>query len=320
MADKATTWLVPWAEDSAARRAFEEAIRLAAKTGARLELFHAISHLPDPFEPMVVSFGDGQRDLDPHLYSVADKVKARLEQVKEECIPLGDVEVDTTVAIGLPVEAVVARLNEGNYLGAIMGTHSRNTFERWMLGSVAEKVARDAPCPVVLIPAGLGEEPLFPPKRVATCVDVAWPDPQAADVRSVAEAGVLAEQIGAELDVLHAVEPMESAPLLSSPQVEATLKKARHENLERRRARLQTLRQALPPTLKVRNELLFRERGDSVAETIEEWVKKENIQLVVAAAHNKDWLSRVLGSVAGKIARMSSVAVMVVKPPKPKDG
>lgn len=319
MADKATTWLVPWQEDAAARRALEEAIRLAAKTGAKLELFHAISHLPDPFEPMVVSFGDGGRDLDPHLYSVADKMKQRLEQIIGECKRIGDVEVEPTIAIGLPVEAIVARLNEGNYLGAIMGTHSRNTFERWMLGSVAEKVARDAPCPVILIPAGLDEAPLFPPTRIATCVDVAWPDPQAADVQAVSEAGSMAERVGAAVDVLHAVEPMENAPLLSSPKVEATLKRARHANLERRRTRLQTLRKKLPPSLQVRNELLFRERGHSVADTVEDWVKKENIQLVIAAAHNKDWVSRILGSVAGRIARMSSVAVMLVKPPKPDD-
>lgn len=318
MVDQANTWLVPWAEDAAARRAFEEAIRLAAKTGARLELFHAVSHLPDPFEPMVIDFGDGGRNLDPHLYQAADKVKARLLQVIEECQP-GDVEVEATVAIGLPVEAIVARLKEQPYRGAIMGTHSRKAFERWMLGSVAEKVARDAPCPVILIPAGLKEGALFPPGRLATCVDVAWPDPQAADVAAINAAGALAERLGAGVDVLHAVEPMEAAPLLAGPQVEATLKKARSESLDRRRERLLKLRESIPADVDVRTELLFREPGDGVAETVERWVSQEGVQLVVAAAHNKDWLSRVLGSVAGRIARLSSVAVMIVRPPKPEE-
>ncbi|CAB3751171.1 universal stress protein [Paraburkholderia solisilvae] len=36
----------------------------------------------------------------------------------------------------------------------VMGTHGRRGFRRLVLGSVAERVVRDAPCPVLLIPAG----------------------------------------------------------------------------------------------------------------------------------------------------------------------
>jgi nucleotide-binding universal stress UspA family protein len=34
----------------------------------------------------------------------------------------------------------------------VLGTHGRSGFERLLLGSVAERVLRKAPCPVVVVP------------------------------------------------------------------------------------------------------------------------------------------------------------------------
>ena len=39
----------------------------------------------------------------------------------------------------------------------VMGTHGRRGLTRMMLGSVAERVLRIAPCPVLMIPAQAAE-------------------------------------------------------------------------------------------------------------------------------------------------------------------
>jgi nucleotide-binding universal stress UspA family protein len=40
----------------------------------------------------------------------------------------------------------------------VMGTHGRRGFRRLVLGSVAERLLRSAPCPVLLIPAGARQQ------------------------------------------------------------------------------------------------------------------------------------------------------------------
>jgi hypothetical protein len=47
-----------------------------------------------------------------------------------------------------------------------MGTHGRSGMAHLLMGSVAEKVVRGAPCPVLTVghaPSGLGEPELFNP-------------------------------------------------------------------------------------------------------------------------------------------------------------
>jgi len=44
----------------------------------------------------------------------------------------------------------------------VMGTHGRSAAARRLMGSVAERVARDAPCPVVTVKALLAERACAP--------------------------------------------------------------------------------------------------------------------------------------------------------------
>jgi nucleotide-binding universal stress UspA family protein len=45
----------------------------------------------------------------------------------------------------------------------VVGTHGRTGVTRALLGSVAERLLRNAPCPVLAVPASLGEGGIAPP-------------------------------------------------------------------------------------------------------------------------------------------------------------
>lgn len=58
---------------------------------------------------------------------------------------------DVALAVGHPADAVVRVAQERNVDLIVMGTHGRTGLQHVLLGSVAEKVVRLAPCPVLTV-------------------------------------------------------------------------------------------------------------------------------------------------------------------------
>jgi nucleotide-binding universal stress UspA family protein len=52
---------------------------------------------------------------------------------------------------GNPAEAIVERARSEGYDLLVMGTHGRTGVQHLLVGSVAEKVVRLAPCPVLTV-------------------------------------------------------------------------------------------------------------------------------------------------------------------------
>jgi nucleotide-binding universal stress UspA family protein len=74
---------------------------------------------------------------------------------------------------GDPAGEIVGYAKRCNVDLIVMGTHGRTGFSRVLLGSVAERVARTAPCPVLVVPlaaAPATEEPRLPPPTAHRCV------------------------------------------------------------------------------------------------------------------------------------------------------
>jgi nucleotide-binding universal stress UspA family protein len=58
------------------------------------------------------------------------------------------------VRIGRPAEEIVAAANESKSDLIVLSTRGLTGLDRFLIGSVAERVARLAPCPVYLMPPG----------------------------------------------------------------------------------------------------------------------------------------------------------------------
>jgi nucleotide-binding universal stress UspA family protein len=141
------TILVPIDFSEHASRALDYAIELAEHFGAELHLLHSY-----PLHPSMASAAYGEyvpADLDgafreaanEQLRACAEKVAARGLHVETNATP-----VPAADAISAHAEKVQADL-------IVMGTRGLTGLKHVLLGSVAERTVRMAPCPVVTLKA-----------------------------------------------------------------------------------------------------------------------------------------------------------------------
>ena len=77
-------------------------------------------------------------------------VEKQLEPVKHELLAAGVMQVKTVVVQGTPYAEIVRIAEADQFDLIVMGTHGRTGLRRLLMGSVAEAVIREAPCPVLV--------------------------------------------------------------------------------------------------------------------------------------------------------------------------
>ncbi len=113
-------------------------------------------------------------------------------------------DVDTRVIEGLPADAIRRLTEEIHADAVVMGTHGRSGYNRWMLGSVAERVLRESPVPVLTV-----REPADRPIRHVLCPVSDTP----ASRNALKLAAELAGCFDATVTALHVQEPHAANPL-----------------------------------------------------------------------------------------------------------
>ena len=125
------------------RAALEEASELAQRYQAELVLLHV-------FEPPVAT-----TDLmvaPPEMFEqTAKDLERKLELWKGEAEQRGAKAVRALVVTGAAATETVRFVREGGYDLVVMGTHGRRGLRHLVLGSVAERVVREAPCAVLVV-------------------------------------------------------------------------------------------------------------------------------------------------------------------------
>jgi universal stress protein A len=126
------------------RFAMEEAADLAGRLQAELTLLHVYEELPaTPTEVQVPP---------PELPKQADKEKERvLHFWQGEAEAIAGRPVHSMVLIGSADAEILRFVREGSFDLLVVGTHGRTGLKRLVLGSVAERVLRQAECPVLVI-------------------------------------------------------------------------------------------------------------------------------------------------------------------------
>lgn len=71
-----------------------------------------------------------------------------VESVREQ---VGELPIETAIVDGSPSKEIVSYAEETGCDVIVMGTHGRSGVNRLLLGSVAERVVRSAPMPVLTI-------------------------------------------------------------------------------------------------------------------------------------------------------------------------
>jgi nucleotide-binding universal stress UspA family protein len=137
--------VVPTDFSDCAREAWEVAKRLSAAAGGELILCHVF---PEPLR-----YGQGVYAGDPASdvqQSARRWVKAALDDLVEEARAKG-LEARACLRHGVAYGEIVALALDERADLIVIGTHGRGGMSRILLGSVADRVVRLAPCPVLTV-------------------------------------------------------------------------------------------------------------------------------------------------------------------------
>lgn len=296
-----TRILVPTDFSAASDAALTYAKRLAEQFGASLHLVHAFE---DPFtatafaaemySPLPLSMRDAMlRDAEQRL---ADRLPPEQE---------ARVEGTTTIRTGQPAKAILEHATATGADLIVMGTHGRGGMAHLLLGSVAERIVRVAPCPVLTI----REAPPRPTRRILVPTDFSETSDAALDY-----ALPLAERLGASLQLLHVLDDpfvteglSSEAYITEAPPLRTAMLQDAQERLAHRAI------PATPGTVRVETEVLF---GHG-AKTIAEYAANLDMDLIVMGTHGRTGVAHfLLGSVAERLVRTAPCPVLTVRHPK----
>ena len=189
------TILCPVDTSEISRAALGYAVALAGEFDARLRVFEVAStpDLPSAVTPAAVA------GLTMELR------KALVDELEQFVQPALAAEVPTEIRLeeGYPVARILADVESMPADLVVMGTHGRRGFDRFVLGSVTEKVLRKANSPVLTVPPQARRVPegavLF--NMILCAVDFSAPS-----IKAVDYAISLAEHARARLLLLHVVD------------------------------------------------------------------------------------------------------------------
>jgi universal stress protein A len=138
-----TRILVPIDFSEHSGRALRYAETLAERLGATLHLVHAIE--------MPAMWGSETYTVD--LGTLLDEMTADATRRMAECragVPAA-LSATSGVELGRPAEVIAQAALDSRADLVVMGTHGRSGLSHLMMGSVAERIIRTAPCPVLTV-------------------------------------------------------------------------------------------------------------------------------------------------------------------------
>ena len=134
--------LVPTDGSPEVERALEHAFELARAHDATVQALYVVNVAGYGSLPM-------ESALEGISGALRDEGEAALQRV-EELAP-DDIELETNIEDGTPSRVIVEQAQPGVCDLVVMGTHGRGGIDRLLLGSVTERVVRQAPVPVLTV-------------------------------------------------------------------------------------------------------------------------------------------------------------------------
>lgn len=122
-------------------------------------LEYALEHYSDDDITAFHVISAGKGDLGSFAGMTGDlpdskRMNERAEEVLEEAATIADehgVTIATRTGRGRPDRAIVGLVEDEEHDLVVMGSHGRDNVRKMFLGSVAEKVVRRAPSPVLIV-------------------------------------------------------------------------------------------------------------------------------------------------------------------------
>jgi nucleotide-binding universal stress UspA family protein len=151
--------LVPLDGSEASERALPHAQRLADAFGGRVHLLQILSLSPE-YAVYRAGGEEGPTVIDSSIDMAEEITAAR--QTKAEAylrataarLEEGGIDVHTAVRQGLTLDTIANFVEENGIDLIVMSTHGRSGLQRFLIGSVTDRVIRFSHVPVLAIPPG----------------------------------------------------------------------------------------------------------------------------------------------------------------------
>jgi nucleotide-binding universal stress UspA family protein len=286
---KTAEQVIPWA------RILAERFRMPVELLAVIDLGRLLTSV------------EGARRFDALVEQSARQGKAYLERISGRFV--GN-PVTRSVERGAAAELIIERAAADKSILVAMTTHGRSGLERWLLGSVAEKVLRGSTNPLLLVRAAPGGRTT----GEATLKSILLPlDGSQVAEQALPTAAKLAAKLDLEVFLFRAyANPFTAFVGGSGPyavNVDELMKQVREEaGAYLEQARRELSKQGIEKISCVLQE------GDA-AEQIVAAAKKGPDTLIVIGSHGRSGLKRwALGSVTEAVVRHASNPVLVLRP------
>ncbi len=297
--------LIPIDSQPLSQHAAKMGLEIAKQFAARVTMVHVLEVHPmfalqTEFSASSVVLAEVTKLLAPWA-SLAQQHDVQLEtKILED--ETGNVAASiTTAAVELNCDLI------------LMGTQGREGFDRLLVGSVAERVARTAHQPVMLVRGTTQTVTANPIASLLVPIDGSLESQVA--LKTAAE---LAAQLGTGLRVLYVMPDM---PLPMSDglgfgtltyQPEPWLEALNNQG----RAIIEKAKHVLEPILKAENleVSMVQQGGERIAQVILKFAQEHTSSLIVLGTHGRSGIDRLLlGSVAEGVMHHADVPVLLVR-------
>jgi nucleotide-binding universal stress UspA family protein len=307
--------LVPLDGSERAESAIPVAARIAKNIGSSIKLIRVVSYPLDSGASMMQPVVLSEEAMDAELANATDYLREIANLTDLAGIP-----TETQVYSGLPAETILSTIHEREVSLVVMCSHGSTGLKRWILGSVAQKVARHSTVPVLVLrqdSAKLGDS-----VRILVALDGS----------SLAEAALLpAAQLSMALSspeagALHLLRVLPLPPVEPGTRDEL-LRKVNEEAIEEARAYLSALEQRLREgefaqfKLSITSSLAI---DLDVASTIVgagevgenlEGVGLPGCDAIAMATHGRSGVQRwVMGSMTERVLGTTKLPLLIVRP------
>jgi nucleotide-binding universal stress UspA family protein len=146
--------LVPVDYSVHSREAIRAAAELSSRFDASVTLVHVFELLTGIEASLAYSLPEGYLLFTPkQIDDLTTEYRKLLAGAKRDAEAAGARRVEAQQLQGTPAFAILELAKSDGFDLIVMGTHGRTGVGRVMLGSVAERVLRAAPCPVLTVRA-----------------------------------------------------------------------------------------------------------------------------------------------------------------------
>ncbi|MFO1463305.1 MAG: universal stress protein [bacterium] len=278
------------------KKALEWSLKIGWDFRSRVKIVHTLTRHD-------LAFGE---DISEQSEALIQKVRSRIDDEVRLLASVGKKAelggLEMKVLAGHPVVNLLREIEGDSPDLVIIGTHGRTGLFRFLLGSVAEKVLRHSPAPVLAVRQSLG----WPPKKVLIPIDFS---------ESSEEALLLATQLRQvgpfQVELFHSVGL--PASLLAGnngisfplPMTQEAMEKEAREQLGRIIAQHPSL------------EMSAQVEAGPVAEAICERARQAGTDLILLPTQGRSNVGRLLmGSVAEQVVRYAPCNVLSFCPRK----